>query len=193
MASIRFLLRGALGVMLFCSWARAAIQYCHKDELVDMCLGMTTAKNETSDGTDLFMTLGFEGSATKGWMALGIGEQMAGALMFLMITDQQKNVVMSVRTTDGHFQPQMAPDKTPVVEILSINSQTDTWQEYAFVCYACDKWATFNPSENNHPFIWARGLTQKFKTATLDARIKQHDHYSNDSLPVPHQRLNSLI
>ncbi|KAI1127137.1 CBD9-like protein [Nemania abortiva] len=178
MAPIHFLSRGLLGVALFCSWATAAIQYCHKDELVNMCLGMTTAKNEATSKTDLFMTLGFEGSATTGWMALGIGEQMAGALMFLMISDQQKNVVLSVRTTDGHFQPQLAPEKTPVAEILSVNSQTDTWQEYAFVCYSCDKWATFNPSEKSHPFIWARGLTQKFKTATIDARIRQHDHYS---------------
>lgn len=75
----------------------------------------------------------------------------------------------------------MVPDKTPVAEILSVNSQTDVWQEFAFVCYACDRWATFNPSEKSHPFIWARGLHQKFKTAALDSRIKQHDHYSNDS------------
>ncbi|KAI3331422.1 CBD9-like protein [Xylariaceae sp. AK1471] len=178
MANIHFVMRGFLAIALFCSWATAAIQYCHKDELVNLCLGMVTAKNETSSGTDLFITLGFEGTATTGWMALGIGEQMAGALMFLMIADQQKNAVVSVRTTEGHFQPQLAPDRTPVAEILSINSQTDTWQEYAFVCYACDKWATFNPSEKSHPFIWARGLNQKFKTAALDARIGQHDHYS---------------
>ncbi|KAI1194548.1 CBD9-like protein [Nemania serpens] len=177
MALLRFLLLAFFGTVLFSSRVAAAIQYCHKDELVNLCLGMAAAKNETSGGTDLFVTLGFEGSATTGWMALGVGEQMAGALMFLMISDQQKNVVVSVRTTDGHFQPQMAPDKTPVAEILSVNSQTDVWQEYAFVCYACDKWATFNPSEKSHPFIWARGLHQKFKAATLDARIKQHDHY----------------
>lgn len=91
MALIQFLSRGFFGVLLFCSWATAAIQYCHKDELVNLCLGMITAKNETNSGTDLFMTLGFEGSATTGWMALGIGEQMAGALMFLTITDRKKS------------------------------------------------------------------------------------------------------
>ncbi|KAI1114945.1 CBD9-like protein [Nemania sp. NC0429] len=178
MALLCFLSRVFLGTVLLSSCVTAAIQYCHKDELVNLCLGMATAKNETSGGTDLFVTLGYEGSATKGWMAIGIGEQMAGALMFLMISDQQKNAVLSVRTTDGHFQPQMAPDRTPVAEILSTNSQTDVWQEYAFVCYACDEWATFNPSEKNQPLIWARGLDQTFKTAALDARIRQHDHYS---------------
>jgi hypothetical protein len=84
----------------------------------------------------------------------------------------------------GHFQPQEAPDKTPVAELVSINSQTDTWQEYAFVCYSCDSWTTFNPTEKSHPLIWARGLKQTFETATTDARIQQHDHYSK--LPCFH-------
>lgn len=91
MALLRFLLLAFFGTVLFSSRVAAAIQYCHKDELVNLCLGMAAAKNETSGGTDLFVTLGFEGSATTGWMALGVGEQMAGALMFLMISDQQKS------------------------------------------------------------------------------------------------------
>ncbi|KAI1172134.1 CBD9-like protein [Nemania sp. FL0916] len=179
MALRHLLLRSFLVLTLVSPWVIAAIQYCHKDELVNLCLGMVTNKNETSGGTDLLMTLGFEGTATNGWMALGIGEQMAGALMFLFISDQQKNVAVSVRTTDGHFQPKMVPNKTPAAEIVSVNSQTDMWQEYSFVCYACDKWATFSPSEKSHPFLWARSLNHQFKTVALDAPIQQHDHYGN--------------
>ncbi|KAH7323274.1 hypothetical protein B0I35DRAFT_477147 [Stachybotrys elegans] len=167
-----------LGLGLLCTSALGAIQYCHKDELANICLGIVGAKNESSSGVDLYVTLGYEGTATTGWMAMGIGEQMAGALMFLIIADQSKNAVLSVRTTAGHFQPQEAPDKTPAAELLSINSQTDTWQEYAFVCYSCDSWATFNPTEKSHPLIWARELKQTFEVATSDARIHQHDHYS---------------
>jgi hypothetical protein len=80
-----------LGLAFFSTSATAAIQYCHKDELVSMCMGMVTAKNETNSGTDLYVTLGYEGTATTGWMAMGAGEQMAGALMFVVIADQQKS------------------------------------------------------------------------------------------------------
>ncbi|KAI8633282.1 CBD9-like protein [Xylariaceae sp. FL1651] len=167
-----------LGLLVFSSLARATIQYCHKDELVNLCLGMATTQNASTSSTDLYVTLGYEGVATTGWMAFGIGEQMNGALMFLIIADQNKDAVLSVRTTEGHFQPRLAPDKTPIADLVAINSQTEEWQEYAFVCYACDRWLTFNPSEKSHPFIWARGLKQKFKVAAVDARIQQHDHYS---------------
>lgn len=66
-------------------------------------MAMVTAKNETSSGTDLYVTLGYEGTATAGWMAVGAGEQMAGALMFLVIADKKKGLRTSVASVEGEM------------------------------------------------------------------------------------------
>ncbi|KAI0153133.1 CBD9-like protein [Xylariaceae sp. FL1272] len=156
----------------------AAIQYCHKDKVVNLCIGIVTTENNQTSGTDVYFTIGYEGSASVGWTAIGFGEVMNGSLMFVIISDRQKHAIVSVRTTQGHFEPQVASEESPSAEILAINSKTDQWQEYSFVCYTCDKWATFDPSRTSQPLIWARGLNQVFESASSDARLQQHDHYS---------------
>lgn len=46
-----------------------------------------------------------EGPASNSWIGLGIGEQMTGALIFVMWADGNGNVTVSPRLGLGNFMP----------------------------------------------------------------------------------------
>ena len=56
-----------------------------------MCISVVSARNTSTRETDIYVTLGSNSRPGVGWMAVGLGGQMARSLMFLTISDRQKS------------------------------------------------------------------------------------------------------
>jgi hypothetical protein len=63
------------------------LQFCAVDnaQTTDICLALTSAQNSTTQANDLSLQLSVRFFAEKtGWAAVGVGEEMDGALMFVL-------------------------------------------------------------------------------------------------------------
>lgn len=63
-----------------------AAQYCHPESPqapVVFCVAANTRLNTSTQATDLIVTFGHQRSPRGGWAAVGLGEGMFGALMFI--------------------------------------------------------------------------------------------------------------
>lgn len=61
-------------------------QYCHSlkvKESVPFCVAAITTYNTTTQGIDLSVTFAYQKSLHGGWGAIGLGDGMYGALMFV--------------------------------------------------------------------------------------------------------------
>ncbi|KAJ5142248.1 hypothetical protein N7526_003243 [Penicillium atrosanguineum] len=94
------------------------IQYC-RDEL-PLCFGVASTKNETAGGHDIHLSLVATPSKNGGWVAVGIGKKMAGSLIFVMYSDQDRtSPVTSIRTVESHTNPTVLTDHATHVEVLN--------------------------------------------------------------------------
>jgi hypothetical protein len=79
---------------------RMSAQYCHSETPqapVRFCLAANTRHNVSTQTTDLAITFGHERSPRGGWAAVGIGEGMYGALMFVTYAGTSKDGKGSLR------------------------------------------------------------------------------------------------
>lgn len=153
----------ALGSNVF---ATRTPQYCrHRGENgnAEICLAINTFYNTTTDGLDIYMTLQtFRYKASKkGWAAMGLGNQMTGALMFLVYGDPELgDMTTSIRTATGHHPVGMITDTAfydgPIPEIQIVDSRFEPYTGNYFnealgfgpshvgtahvVCYDCKQW-----------------------------------------------------
>jgi hypothetical protein len=87
------------------------VQYCrfgHQHGDADFCMGLTSSFNTVTLHHDLHIALSIRRSSALGWTAIGTGPSMAGALMIVVYGDPSSGTdpVVSIRTTDGHHEPQ---------------------------------------------------------------------------------------
>ena len=87
--------------------ASQPIQFCKQDETasLDFCVAVTPYQNATSASTDLYVTITRTHLETGGWLGVGLGPAMKGALMFVLYDDPQNVLRTSIRTATGHQQP----------------------------------------------------------------------------------------
>jgi hypothetical protein len=84
MASRMALLLGAIGLILAQSQlASATVQHCHDWDKVSFCVAVNRWHNASTSSTDLVVTFGYDKPSDIGWQAIGLGNQMIGALIFL--------------------------------------------------------------------------------------------------------------
>ncbi|KAI1379813.1 hypothetical protein F4677DRAFT_464052 [Hypoxylon crocopeplum] len=162
---------------LACTPASAVVQYCAKNtqQGVDFCVSIASYRNDSTHGLDLYLTLGVLDRPGEGWMAVGIGELMAGSLMFVIATDENEQTIVSARTTRGHFSPEPSPELVPHSTVVSVNSATRGWRETSFTCYSCDNWAGLQLESVNHPWIWAYNGYQKNEHADESFGLQMHN------------------
>lgn len=75
-----------LSLLLLTSFS-AALQFCKIDEekKTDLCLALASSHNTTTHAKDLSLHLSVQFPARNtGWAAVGVGEEMKGALMFVL-------------------------------------------------------------------------------------------------------------
>jgi Cytochrome domain of cellobiose dehydrogenase len=178
------------------------IKFCKQDDALslDFCVAVMPYQNATSSSTDLYITITRNRSSADGWLGIGLGPAMTGALMFLLYDDPQNPssaMVTSVRTAKGHHQPtelgaadfgegQAFPDirivrssygdgatDPPGTPGSPPKTRTGTSQ---ILIYSSPLWpkTTIDPSSPSQPWIWAHNPTSPISIG--DGTIQLHPH-----------------
>lgn len=66
--------------------AANTVQYCTdkwETSRVSFCVGASSSYDATSQAADVYLTLLASFKSKRGWGAIGVGERMSGALMFV--------------------------------------------------------------------------------------------------------------
>ncbi|KAJ5298847.1 uncharacterized protein N7443_006967 [Penicillium atrosanguineum] len=152
------------------------IQYC-RDEL-PLCFGVASTKNETAGGHDIHLSLVATPSKNGGWVAVGIGKKMAGSLIFVMYSDQDRtSPVTSIRTVESHTNPTVLTDHATYVEVLNSSISATSYHAH-FVCYSCELWwQTPIVTKGKTPFIYSANRDQTFDPPETDSVLMMHDYY----------------
>ncbi|KAL1967554.1 hypothetical protein VTN77DRAFT_3069 [Rasamsonia byssochlamydoides] len=164
----------------------AGAQYCH--DKPQFCMAVATKTNTTTHSRDIFVSLQAQPSANGGWTAVGIGQGMAGALMFLVYSDpSRESVTASIRTASGHVMPTVPTANTTEVGVLHAEV-TESKDYYAqFVCYSCDQWwpQKIDVASPSQPWIYASNTEQIFYTVESDANLMIHDSHGALTVDMP--------
>lgn len=114
------------------------------------------------------------------WVALGEGDQMAGANIFVVYSNAAgDNVTVSPRLGKGHVQPLFNPDaKVSVMEGSGIHNGLMTANVR---CDSCLQWngGSLDPTSPTSPWIWAVHYGSPLKSDSPSATITQHDEEGN--------------
>lgn len=84
----------------------SALQFCQlvPEYKTNLCLAVTSGTNTTTGKNDLSMHMSVDFTDRIGWAAVGIGEEMSGALMFVMFPGVE---------VGGKSSPFQFPDPRP--------------------------------------------------------------------------------
>lgn len=154
-------------------------------------------QNSSSASTDLYLTITRRGSARDGWLAVGLGPAMTGALMFIIYAEDAQNpdsgMKTSVRTAVGHSQPSelsamdFDQDSTiPEVRVIKSAYEDDLSFDSApasdvgakpktgtahIVIYSPDLWPRTNidPTSPSQPWIWAHNPNSQITSSSSAA------------------------
>ena len=168
----------------------------------DQAFAMTQHYNESSQQSDLYVRMeAFRyDSSSQGWAALAIGQQMKGALMFIMYGDPSapgSPLTLTARTVDGHHPPRPIAEMKDFYDgfVPDIDVSYTHFDEYTgqffhekmqkkpshlgiaeFIVRGYDKW-TACPVDNstNQEFVWSSNFKQDFQgDFTQDRHIDMH-------------------
>ncbi|KAK5938789.1 hypothetical protein PMZ80_008981 [Knufia obscura] len=163
------------------------------------CTSLTQHYNQTSGQADLYVRYQWYKyqESQNGWHAFGLGNKMAGALMFIMYgnpTAPTPDMTLSVRSADGHHPPLLIHDiakfNTPAAEgrIPEVDIITSKFEPYSgpyehpelhlkpthvgiadFVVHGYSKWVgtTVSNTSTAQPMIWASKYDQDFGGTTV--------------------------
>ncbi|KAK6353196.1 hypothetical protein TWF696_005181 [Orbilia brochopaga] len=142
------------------------------------CLSVVMPLNSAHDDDGL-MILRITGASAKGWLGVGIGTRMAGALMFIVYPGSGgANVTVSPRLSSGQVAPHYYP-QTDVV-MLEGSGVQDGQMTALFTCNNCKRWAGGGLDVTSHTssWIWAQNTRQTLESSLLWEDIQQHDENS---------------
>ncbi|KFA47806.1 hypothetical protein S40293_09057 [Stachybotrys chartarum IBT 40293] len=107
--ALNLVILGTLGVSRVAS---SPVSFCPDDS--DVCLQWAVPEDGTaSNSRNIYFQI--EAPTSYQWIGLGIGNQMAGAEMFLMYEDGEGNVTVSNREGRGHTMPLLAEQDSTVL------------------------------------------------------------------------------
>lgn len=143
-------------------------------------LGFALSTTQNATSTDLL----FQVSAPKsaGWGAVGIGDKMDGALMFIIYpSTQDDGVTISVRSTSGHNTPSPVSNVDLTVQSSSIENSVMTANIVCRNCAGHQSHNSVDTSSQEQPWIWAVGPGDTGGNAvssdSQNANINQHSNY----------------
>lgn len=87
--------------------------------------------------------------------------------------------------TRGHSEPRPSED-APAVETLATALDEGTWADISFVCYGCGAWASAEAlsAGGTQQWIWATNNAQSFDEASVETKLKVHNHYGHFSIQM---------
>ncbi|KAI1384937.1 iron reductase domain protein [Hypoxylon trugodes] len=176
--------------------ASEPVQYCKYGAgtgVIDFCMGMLMHHNVTTDSHDLYLSMSVTRSESTplGWTALGLGEVMEGALMFIVYGDpiSSKQPIVSVRKSIGHKQPTLVTREDmngSDVRVIradwhpSPSSPNSAVAMVSLVCYSCHLWpgTQISAASTSQPWMWAWNSKQDISDYTYDVHLKMHAHHA---------------
>lgn len=130
-------------------------------------------------------------STSLGWTALGLGEIMEGALMFIVYGDPKssKKPIVSIRKSIGHKQPTLVTREDMNGADLRVvradwhkspSSPGSAVAMVSLVCYSCHFWpgTKISATSRSQPWMWAWNAKQDIPVFTYDAHLKMHAHHA---------------
>lgn len=158
-------------IALLASNAVATVQYC--DSKFHFCFAASRVSNVSSGSHDVYLTISAKPSSNGGWIGIGFGHEMNGALMLIIYEDQaRKSLVTSIRTATGHTMPNIVPDADRQVSVLDSTIANGQYTAQ-FVCHTC--WSSDATLEEMSPMIFAGNRDQAFRSADEHTSLMYHD------------------
>ncbi|KAI1379249.1 iron reductase domain protein [Hypoxylon crocopeplum] len=172
------------------------VQYCKygaKTNQIDFCMGMLMHHNVSTTSHDLYLTMSVTrpGSMSLGWTALGLGEIMEGALMFIVYGDpvSTEPPIVSVRKSIGHKQPILVTREDMNGADLRViradwhpssSSPDSAVAMVSLVCYSCHLWPGTEVSvlSKSQPWMWAWNSKQDIPVYTYGVHLDMHAHHA---------------
>ncbi|KAI9846815.1 MAG: hypothetical protein M1838_001138 [Thelocarpon superellum] len=143
----------------------------------------TFSLNVPIDSDDLFFHMA--GPQANSWMAVGIGSQMEGALMFIAyVNGNQSNVTVSPRIATGENEPSYTSNYS--VEVLIGSNVTNGTYEVNARCVNCKLWngTTFDLNSTTQPWIFALGPDVDLNSDSLTANLRRHANYGQFTMDM---------
>lgn len=172
------------------------VQYCkfrETDSEVDFCVGILMHYNSSTSFHDLYLTVSVTrpNSTSLGWTAVGLGETMEGALMFIVYGDpvSSEQPIVSIRKSIGHKQPTLVTREDMngadlrVIRadwVASTSTPGSAVALVSLVCYSCHFWpgTEVSVSSKSQPWMWAWNSKQDIQVYTYDAHLQMHAHHA---------------
>ncbi|CAG8971654.1 hypothetical protein HYALB_00003122 [Hymenoscyphus albidus] len=123
------------------------------------------------------------------WVGLGIGEQMAGASIFVMYADGNNNVTISGRAGKGHVQPQVDNTLQGGLTLLEGSGIVNGKMVANVHCTTCR--LSSDRTSTSSPWIaaWSQGAA--LNTKSPSATINQHSAYQQLTLDLTQATMNT--
>ena len=141
-------------------------------------------------------------ASNRGWAALALGDQMEGALMFIMYGDPSapgSPLTLTVRTVDGHHPPRPIPEmdfytgEVPDIDVTYTHFDDYTGEFFheelqkkpshlgvaEFIVRGYDKWTgcPVSNSTNRQEFVWSSNFKQDFEgDYSVERHIDMHQY-----------------
>ena len=175
--------------------SRGYIQYCRSfsgdsiERDPGFCVATTHYQNASTSQSDLLVTIHVRRreNPPQGWIAVGLGSVMNGALMVVIYGDpaSSKAPTVSMRTTKDHAAPHLlAPAETGDVSFDVHHASWTTYEhdtdlhtaEVELGMRKSTLWpgTTISVAANAQPWIWASNAEQKFDDFKDDADLEFH-------------------
>lgn len=164
----------------------AGAQYCQKSK-PEFCVAVSSKENAETQGKDIYLSISATLPSTGGWFSIGIGKKMAGALMFILYSDDKREqLAVSVRTATGHDVPTVVTDTPPEIKVTKSVVDSETGSYLAdLVCYSCDKWPGIDFDSASQPWIFAENQGQVFHSLDTDSKLDMHQRYGRLAVDMP--------
>ncbi|KAI1443146.1 iron reductase domain protein [Annulohypoxylon stygium] len=179
--------------------ASEPVQYCKSGDGVDdvnFCMSMLTHYNASTNDHDLYLTMSFTrpDSTDIGWTAIGLGEVMEGALMFIIYGDPlaSNEPIVSIRKSIGHTQPLLVTNED-MQHGANLRLLRADWQESpsdprtvsavaSIICYSCRLFpgTKISATSMSQPWLWAWNNKQELEDFSYDTHLNMHAHHHSD-------------
>ncbi|KAJ6263732.1 hypothetical protein Dda_2302 [Drechslerella dactyloides] len=114
------------------------------------------------------------GPSSKQWIALGQGQRMAGAHIYVVYADGKGNVTVSPRLGTGHIEPQFNSDAR--VTLLAGSGIVNGQMVANVRCDNCLQMANVRATDSRSTWLFAVKDGDPLDSTSTSAEISQHDN-----------------
>ncbi|KAJ3568855.1 hypothetical protein NPX13_g6278 [Xylaria arbuscula] len=171
-----FITTAALSALTYSAFGTAAtVSRCPETNLCYQ-VGVPEVSASSGEG-NIYMQL--RAPATYSWVALGTGQQMKGANIFVMYADGNGNVTVSPRYGVGHQEPEHQTDTK--LELLAGSGIIENGNTMLanVRCSNCESWSSgslsLTDSSANFIAAWKKG--NALDSSSAEAEISYHDSH----------------